>query len=41
MKSKLSAEVKAVVAKWKSLIDYLKEEDKSRPTRVARMRQRA
>ena len=41
MKSKLKAEVKAVVIKWKTLITYLKEEDKSRPVRAARMKQRA
>ncbi len=41
MKSNLKNEVKAIVAKWKGLIDYLKEEDRKRPLRVSRIQAKA
>lgn len=41
MTSKLKSEVKAVVDKWKKLIDYLKEEDKQRPHRASKIKQTA
>ncbi len=34
MKMTLENEVKAVIVKWKKLIDYLKEEDDNRVSRI-------